>query len=150
MAVARPTQLILPIICFTVRLKIPESGFCIARASIDYLRAAGIATVTTSGQQLHRFYQRSSCISTAISVVATTKADAVASHSNSAFRRERCARGLDSVMQARNKEICGLVGLCAQGCVADQGAVVINEVRDVVVLPISIPITQPSVDISTP
>lgn len=55
------------------------------KAVIDNLRAAGIATVIASGNESKTYALASpSCISSAISVGATTKSDTVASYSNSA------------------------------------------------------------------
>ncbi|MBU0663448.1 MAG: S8 family serine peptidase [Proteobacteria bacterium] len=55
------------------------------KASIDNLRAAGIATIIASGNNGYCGYiSAPACISSAISVGATTDTDAVASYSNSA------------------------------------------------------------------
>lgn len=55
------------------------------KAAIDSLRAAGIATVIASGNEYYTNKMSSpGCISSAISVGATTKSDAIASYSNSA------------------------------------------------------------------
>lgn len=67
-----------------------------AKPVIDNLRAAGIATVIASGNDGYTgALAAPACISTAISVGATSKADAVASFSNSAGILSLLAPGVD-------------------------------------------------------
>src|SRR5207237_2875363 len=55
------------------------------KAAIDNLRAAGIATVAAAGNDVHRdSLIAPACISSAVSVGATNKADLIASFSNTA------------------------------------------------------------------
>jgi subtilisin family serine protease len=66
------------------------------KASIDKLRAAGIATIAASGNNfLPNSLAAPACISTAISVGATTKSDTVAGYSNSASFLNLLAPGGD-------------------------------------------------------
>jgi subtilisin family serine protease len=61
---------------------------------IDNLRAVGIATIVASGNEYHpNGIASPACISSAISVGATTKSDAVADYSNSAYILDLLAPG---------------------------------------------------------
>jgi len=62
-----------------------DSDYTAEKAAIDALRSVGIATVIASGNDgFTSSISAPACISSAISVGATTKADAIASYSNSA------------------------------------------------------------------
>lgn len=71
-----------------------DSNYTAEKAAIDALRSVGIATVIASGNDGYTSsISAPACISTAISVGATTKADAIASYSNSALLLKLLAPG---------------------------------------------------------
>ena len=66
------------------------------KASIDNLKAAGMATVAATGNKKYRgFIEHPACISSAVSVGATDDSDKVAAFSNSASFLTFFAPGVD-------------------------------------------------------